>query len=212
MRSLHVLLALSVLFVTVPAQASQMGIDTLISWTQGTYSNERQVATARDEDAPGLLFPVFRHVAIPAFGEHVIYLQWPMETPDGDLQRQRIWAFHQEDDESFIMKFYTLKNPGLWRDAHRDPDKVREMTMDDVIAYPETCTLPILRAGDEFRTAIPPTCKIVSQNTRTAMTIQSFITIAADRMTYMEFGVAEDGKMVFQVPMSGAYVFDKLTP
>ena len=184
----------------------------LTVWTQGQFSNEHQVAAAGEGESPGLLFPVFRQVEIPAFGDNVIYLQWPIDSPDGRLQRQRIWAFHPSDNHGIEMKFYTLKSPEDWLDAHLDPDKVRDMTMDDVIAYPDTCTLPVLTAGEEFRTAIPATCRIVSQSTRTAMTIQSFITIAADRMTYMEFGVAEDGRMIFQVPASGAYVFDKLAP
>ncbi len=194
------------------AMAAQPDIETVVAWTQGAFSNERQVASVDAGESPGLLFPVFRQVEIPAFGDHVIYLQWPMEAPDGDLQRQRIWAFHKNGDGSVVMKFYTLKNPDQWRDAHLDPEKVRDMTVDDVIAYPDTCTLPVYSAGEEFRTAIPPTCSIVSQSTRTTMTIQSLITIAPDRMTYMEFGVAGDGKMIFQVPASGAYVFDKLAP
>jgi len=193
---------------------------TLLQWVQGSFSNLAQTKAGTNaqadqpvaaEAAPDLLFPVFGRIDIPAFDGAVIYLQWPMAAPDGKLQRQRIWVFKAEPARNAVMmKFYTLKEPEKWVDAHLTPAKVRAMTSADVIPYPPACDLPFRRFGDVFIGEIPRgQCKIVSQQTKTAMTINSQTIIGKDKLWYNESGVREDGAMVFKVPRAGAYEFDR---
>jgi hypothetical protein len=193
---------------------------TLMQWVQGSFSNERQVRdgsnalaeTALDPaKAPDLLFPVFKKIEVPALVGDVIYLQWPMGTPDGKLQRQRIWVFAPDPARNAIMmKFYTLKEPEKWLNAHVEPNKVRAMTLADLIPYPPACDLPYRRHGDIFLGEIPRgECKIVSQQTKTSMTIYGRTIIAKDKLWYDESGVRDDGAIVFDVPRSGAYEFDR---
>jgi CpeT/CpcT family (DUF1001) len=191
---------------------------TLLTWVQGTFSNVRQAregtnaladkATAA-EFAPDVLFPIFKKIDVPAFGAHVVYLQWPMGTPDGELQRQRIWVFADDPARNAVMmKFYTLKEPEKWLNAHVDPAKVRAMTAADVIPYPPACDLPFRRQADVFLGEIPRgECKIVSQQTKISMTINARIVVGNDQVWYNESGTREDGSVVFQVPRSGAYEF-----
>lgn len=192
----------------------------LLSWVQGTFSNERQVREGTNAlvdrpmaegTAPDLLFPIFKQIDVPAFGPHVIYLQWPMEAPDGKLQRQRIWVFAENPSRNTItMKFYTLKNPENWLNAHQDPAKVKAMTEADVIPYPPACDLPFRRHGDVFVGEIPKgDCVIVSQQSKTSMTINARVIIGKDKVWYDESGVRDDGTVVFDVPKSGAYEFER---
>jgi hypothetical protein len=209
-----------------PAQAvtlaAHLAVDeaVLLQWVQGAFSNLAQTKAGTNaqadgpvaaDAAPDLLYPVFKRIDIPAFDGTVIYLQWPMGAPDGKLQRQRIWVFKADVARNAVMmKFYTLKEPERWVDAHLSPSKVRNMTLSDVIPYPPTCDLPYRRYGDVFIGEIPRgQCKIVSQQTKTAMTINSQTIIGKDKVWYNESGVREDGMVVFKVPRAGAYEFDR---
>ncbi|MDE0508776.1 MAG: CpcT/CpeT family chromophore lyase [Gammaproteobacteria bacterium] len=186
-------------------------LDRIIDRLEGSYSNEAQVAAGELDAENNLLFPVFKQVDIPAFGTHVVYLQWPIDSPDGRLQRQRLWTFHKDAESDAIhMNFFTLREPERWLDAHIDPDKVRDMKPEDTIGYPDTCLLPVTWENENIRASIPSTCEIVSQATRTTMTLKANITITPDRITYQEGGVRSDGSIVFQVPPKGRYVFERI--
>ena len=203
-------------FVTIylsTAAMAQDGVDqdleTLMSWVQGSYSNQAQIDDGVLDAESNLLFPVFKHVDIPAFGNHVIYLQWPIGAPDGRLQRQRIWSFARGPN-GLTMEFFTLKEPGRWLDAHINPKKVRDMNRDDVIAYPETCLLPVVWEGEAFVMRIPSSCVIVSQGTKITMTLEAETRIMKGKVTYGEGGYQPDGTRVFKVPSEARYEFDKL--
>ncbi len=186
-------------------------LNRLVNSLEGRYSNAAQVDAGELDAENNLLFPVFSRVDIPAFGSHVVYLQWPIGAPDGSLQRQRLWTFHADAATGAIgMRFFTLREPDRWLDAHTNPTKVHAMTPADTIGYPDACLLPVAEANGIFQASIPSSCEIVSQATRTTMTLQASITIAADRITYSESGVRPDGSIVFKVPPSGQYAFERI--
>jgi len=192
---------------------------TLLGWVVGEFDNRQQVVRGENflleskpepPQAPDLLFPVFAQVAAPALGANVIYLQWPIGSPEGRLQRQRIWTFEiDEQRNALVMDFFTLRDPDRWRDAHRKPKTaLLEITREDLIPYPLTCRLPFRRHADVFIGEIPRgECRIISQQTRTDMTINAKIVIARDQLWYSESGVRQDGSTVFQVPATGSYQF-----
>jgi hypothetical protein len=193
----------------------------LLRWVQGQFSNERQrreISNALSESpptaeaSPDLLFPVFKRIDIPAFDGDVVYLQWAIGAPDGKLQRQRIWVFKSDPARNaLVMKFYTLKNPEAWVDAHLNPEKVRGMTLDDVLGYPTACDVPYRRQADVFIGEIPrDQCRIVAQQNGIAMAINSRTIIGANKIWYQESGIADgSGKVVFQTPRVGAFEFDR---
>ncbi|MBM4214204.1 MAG: hypothetical protein FJ179_10890 [Gammaproteobacteria bacterium] len=139
----------------------------------------------------------------------MVYLQWPLSSPQGALQRQRIWAFEIDPQRNAVLvDFYTLRDPARWRDAQLRPKTaLREITRQDLIPYPPVCRLPFRRHADVFIGEIPPVCRIISQQTRTDMTIRARIVIARDQIWYEEGGVRADGSVVFRVPASGGYQF-----
>lgn len=191
----------------------------LLDWLVGSFDNTRQVEHGENflregpvdaERAPDLLFPVFAQVEAPALGGQAVYLQWPMGSPEGQLQRQRIWVFEIDASRNAVMMdFFTLRDPERWRDAHLAPDTaLREITRDDLIPYPPACRLPFRRHADVFIGEIPAeACRIVSQETRTEMLINARVIVGANQVWYDESGVRPDGSVVFQVPASGSYQF-----
>jgi hypothetical protein len=68
--------------------------------------------------------------------------------------------------------------------------------------------LSFRRHADVFIGEIPRgECRIVSQRTRTDMTIDAKIVIARDELWYNESGIRQDGSIVFKVPAEGSYQF-----
>ncbi|MEE4184640.1 MAG: CpcT/CpeT family chromophore lyase [Gammaproteobacteria bacterium] len=200
--------------VVRPAGAGEPSLDRIVSWLEGEYSNQSQIAAGVLAAENDLLFPVFKRVHLPAFGSHVVYLQWPIGAPDGPLQRQRLWVFEHDDTDppaGIRMKFFTLRQPERWHDAHIRPDKIAGMTPDDAIGYPAVCRLPVVVTAQQITASIPAACEIVSQRTQTAMTLQAEIVITRTQVTYREGGVRADGTDVFRVPAAGEYVFDRLS-
>ncbi len=207
-------IAAALLWLAAPAATAADApptLDRIVDWLGGHYSNEAQIATGELDAEENLLFPVFKKVDVPAFGTHVIYLQWPIGAPDGRLQRQRLWAFHEDAETGATrMSFFTLREPERWLDAHLDPAKIRNMTPQETVGYPNTCLLPVAFTEETITTSIPPTCQIISQSTRTTMTLQATITITPNQITYQEAAARPDGSIVFQVPPEGQYIFDRI--
>jgi len=221
-RVIKIVISLLVIYLAQSASATtplEVELNTLIRWVVGDFDNQQQVvrsdnflveSTPDPSRAPDLLFPVFALVEAPALGRHVIYLQWPIGSPEGRLQRQRIWAFEiDESRNAVMMDFFTLRDPDRWRDAQLDRRfALRSITRDDLIAYPSACRLPFRRHADVFIGEIPRgECRIISQQTRTDMMINAQIVIGRDQVWYEESGVRQDGSVVFKVPASGSYQF-----
>lgn len=194
-------------------------LEVLLGWLVGEFDNQQQIARGENFlleskpsplPMPDRLFPVFSKVEAPALGAHVIYLQWPIGSPEGPLQRQRIWTFEIDvQRNALVMDFFMLRDPDRWRDAHLRPTAaLREITRESLIPYPSACRLPFRRHADVFIGEIPHgKCRIVSQKTRTDMTIDARIVIARDQVWYEESGVRQDGSIVFKVPAEGSYQF-----
>lgn len=217
--------ALTLLTLPAPGVAAQQAgtplesdLETLLGWLVGEFDNRQQVERGENSllesapdraKAPDLLYPLFARVEAPALGQYVVYLQWPIGSPLGELQRQRIWAFEIDPQRNAVlMDFYTLRDPARWRDAQlRAETALREITREDLIPYPPVCRLPFRRHADVFIGEIPPECRITSQQTHTDMTIRARIVIARDQIWYAEGGLRNDGSVVFRVPASGSYQF-----
>lgn len=219
-------LSLLLLFVSVaaPARAIDLAteLDILLEWVSGHFDNEQQVKTGENrlrrepldlDRAPDLLYPVFARVEAPQIGQHVVYLQWHIGSPDGPLQRQRIWSFEIDAAlNAVLMDFFTLREPARWRDAHLQPATAMvELARADLLPYPPDCRLPFRRHIEVFIGEIPRgECNIVSQQTRTAMNIQARVVVSRHALWYDESGTRPDGSVVFKVPASGAYQFTRV--
>jgi hypothetical protein len=223
MKNSGIIMGLILLALPGTARATDLTQDLtmLMQWMSGSFDNRRQVESGENrlregprgpEREPDLLYPIFSLVDAPAIGRHVVYLQWHQGRSDGPLQRQRIWTFDIDPERNaIVMDFFTLRDPDRWRDAHRNPESaVREMTANDLLPYPESCRLPFRRFIDVYIGEIPRgECRIVSQQTRTEMTIYARIVVSDEALWYDESGVRGDGSVVFRVPASGSYQFDR---
>lgn len=223
MRIIIALAVVTLMGAALPAKSANMHMElnVLLEWMVGYFDNDQQVRQQENflregpedpERMPDRLYPVFAVVNAPEIGRHVVYLQWHMGSPQGPLQRQRIWVFEADDvGNAVMMDFFTLREPERWRDAHLQPaSAVSQMTLEDVTPYPLPCRLPFRRHIDVFIGEIPrEQCNIVSQQTRTAMTINARVIVGSNALWYDESGVRQDGRTAFRVPASGSYQFQR---
>lgn len=129
-------------------------IEEIMTWWNGDYDNARQVEALRaagkpiwgaDDSGEGGHIEVtshYRPVDLPAFGEHVIYVE---ETKHGDpnnLFRQRIYTLAiDESIDAIRVTLWNFKDKEAYRGAWRDLDLIADLSPDELSPLPDTCDL-----------------------------------------------------------------------
>jgi hypothetical protein len=138
----------------------------------------------------------------------VVYLEWRNSGPEGEISRQRIWAFRMEDRGEVRMDFYAFKAPD--RFAGAPPAAFAALTQEDLIGYGPACALRVTPTGDTtFDAGIrPEECRIIAQSGR-EMGIGARVTLMSTGLLYSEEGLLADGGYAFKVPGGPPYEFRK---
>ena len=204
--------------------ATAPDIDLVLDQLTGGFDNSAQYEAAPDAlkrpPAPGhpydwldLQSADFFTVEAPQIGEHVVYLEWRSGGAGGEISRQRIWSFlADESGRATGMDFFTFRTPERFAGRGDEAGAFTALTSDDLIGYPEGCTLQARRPaglGWVFEVNAED-CRITARSGR-VMGIQAridLITGPGERLiTYAEAGVLEDGAYAFKVPGGPAYRF-----
>lgn len=136
---------------------------TIMTWWNGDYDNDRQIRQLEAADQPvwraddsgkGGHIEVtshYRPVLLPAFGEHVIYVE---ETKHGDpdeLFRQRIYTLTIDETENLIrVKLWYFKDREKYVGAWRNLTMIQALSPDEMSPLPDNCDLLVSKAGDKF--------------------------------------------------------------
>lgn len=207
-------LAPSLAALLISCEAPQPeGLDP-VSMLVGSYDNAAQYQTADDglKITPKIgdkrawidqQYARFKVVDIPSVPGTVVALEWRKGGPDGEMSRQRFWAFQLKGPNA-LMHFYGFKSDV----DMADEAALSAITQDELIVYGDACALPVVKIEDGYQLSIPETCRIVTQSGRD-MILSSTITIRRDTLTYEESGRLPDGTQIFEVPGKMAYVFQK---
>lgn len=194
-----------------------------VALLSGAWSNAEQYAFIPEDlkrpPAPGhpyewidLQYAQFHPVNAPHIGEHVVYLEWRADGPDGEISRQRIWAFREAPDGALSgMDFYTFADPGPYAGRGGEPDAFAGLTNDDLIGYPDGCTLTA-RVPDwagHVLDVSPQDCVIAARSGRN-MGIEAHIEIARHHLSYREAGHLQGGGYAFMVPGGPPYEFKRV--
>ncbi|MGX6646662.1 CpcT/CpeT family chromophore lyase [Maricaulaceae bacterium MS644] len=205
-------------FYNPMARAGQDSSLDVVSELAGAWSNAAQYAAAPDDlkraPAPGhpydwldQQYAQFHHVDAPAIGGHVLYLEWRSGDADGEISRQRIWAFRQNEDGVLTgMDFYTFRDPAPYAGLGDTQGAFAGLEPEDLIGYPDGCTLSASaqpRTGLVFEVTAR-NCVITARSGR-EMGIEARIEIGPDRIAYQEAGIMAGGGYAFRVPGGPAY-------
>jgi hypothetical protein len=190
----------------------------LFSFIAGNFSTTNQRENLPDSVlynfAPGKpwlshLYAKHIPISIPAIGEKVIFLEWREKATDGIISRQRLWVF-DEVAGKLTMQFYSFKNDSAWKDISNNINRLKTITKDELVAFPEGCALNIDYSHHKYTAILDSsTCNVITQRTGRSMKLFAQIEISKNGFQYREKGILPDGKYAFIVPGYMQYDFKR---
>lgn len=135
----------------------------IMDWWDGDYDNTGQVARLitqgkpiwrADESGEGGHIEVeshYRPTTLPAFGEHVIYVEEYKHGDPEDLFRQRIYTLSIDENLNAIrVKLWNFKDKESYRGAWQDLSMLTDVSPDDMSPLPDNCDLIVARQDGKF--------------------------------------------------------------
>lgn len=126
----------------------------LTDWFEGEFDNEEQLwfhgrSRSKDEK-PVRLHTAHKRVSLPAFGDHVFYVEEYKDNDPSDIIRQRLVTFESDIENNAIrMQQGFFKNGKSLLGTHLNTDLIAGLVADDVVFLPE-CDVFIRRVTDQF--------------------------------------------------------------
>lgn len=135
----------------------------LTQWFEGDFDNEEQLwfqadprSATPDDERHVQIHTSHRRLQLPAFGEHVFYVEEYKDNDPTDIIRQRFVTFASEPEQGRIrMKQGFFKDPEAARGAHRDPGKLGGIGAEDVF-FLDGCDVFWQRRADQYEGAMAP--------------------------------------------------------
>ncbi len=207
MTRFSVALLVSVL-VVMPVKADPNAVldrdfKTFLEWFPGVYDNQEQVYFQESLGVPEDLrheriHHTFAPVDLPAFGEHVFYVQQYLDDEPSKIYRQRIYSFTADYDEAAIrLKIYTPNNVEALVDAHLDPSKLDGLTPDDARHMPGCDVFWRKRAAEFDGQMKEGACNFMSQRSGKRIIIDDDLILSRDQLWISDRAEDEDGNYVF---------------
>jgi hypothetical protein len=174
-----------------------------LSLFEGRYDNELQVFLDEDLKTPAdarnnRIHSIFKKVALPAFGEHVYYVE---QFADGDPQkiyRQRLYVFTPDYGEHAIrLTIHAPKNAAALVGAHRDASKLAALTPADTETF-QGCDVFWRREEAQFRGDMKPgACRIASRRSGRTIIVSDDLLLGPDRLWIQDRAIDEAGAHVY---------------
>lgn len=126
-----------------------------LGWLDGEFDNNEQVAFADElgipsDDVPERIHSIFKRVELPAFGEHVFYVEQYLDGDPAKIYRQRLYSFVLDDAEHAIkLLIHVPEDPAPLAGAHRDPSTLAGLTP-AATRSPAGCEVYWHRRADAF--------------------------------------------------------------
>jgi hypothetical protein len=146
--------------IAVPVRADEAAIlekdfRTLMTWFPGVYDNQEQVYFEGEQGIEETLrhqrlHSVFAPVELPAFGEHVFYVQQHLNDDPDRIYQQRIYSFHLDYDQKAIRLIVHVPNdPATLKGAHNDTRLLNTLTPEQTTVLPG-CDIVWQRKENQF--------------------------------------------------------------
>ena len=155
------LIALATLFLIAGTSVSEDTMDPrtrdllmITDWFEGEFDNEEQLWFHRRSAAPGepptRIHMSNARVALPAFGEHVFYVEEHKDNAPESVYRQRLVIFSSDEENSAIrMRQGLFADPPAVRGAHQNPARIAKLGAPDVM-FMAGCDVYFRRVADQF--------------------------------------------------------------
>lgn len=174
-----------------------------LEWFPGRYDNSLQVFWEPDLEVPEderheRIHSIFKPVDLPAFGEHVFYVEQYLDGNPSSIYRQRIYVFETDAEEDAIrLRIHTPSNPEELAGAYRNEDMLRRLRPRDTRTR-EGCDVFWKRQANQFLGYMKDgACRVPSARLGVDIIISDDLVLTPD-----EIWIADRAETV-----SGEYVF-----
>lgn len=193
--------------------AVQAGADpaALAALLDGRWDNAAQVEAEADPARPHLLV-IHEPFDNAALGGALVYAQLNLGGPDGEIYRQRVYAFTDAGEAGVVtMAAYEFADPPAYADAQDDPQRLAALSVEELIRFDPGCDFTWRREDGLWTGRIADgTCVRTSRRSGRDMVIGGEFSIEADRFTHSESGrYADDGEPVFAPPNGVPNLYDR---
>ena len=176
---------------------------TFLEWFPGTYDNQEQVyfegeLGVPEEERHERIHHTFAPVELPAFGEHVFYVQQYLDDDPAQIYRQRIYSFSVDYDESAIrLAIHTPNDVAALVDAHLDNSKLAGLTPAEATNRPG-CDVYWKKQANQFVGYMKEkACTFVSQRSGKTIVIDDDLVLTDSEIWISDRAEDEDGNYVF---------------
>ncbi|MGY6533577.1 chromophore lyase CpcT/CpeT [Glycocaulis sp.] len=184
----------------------------IAGWLEGRFDNAAQVQAEGDPARPHLYVIHEGFTSEPMPGA-LIYAQLHVGGPQGDVYRQRVYAFEDTGEDGRLrMGVYTLRDPQSLAGADGRAERLAALTADDLTRFDPACDFYWHGDGGGHAGEIEDgACRIISSRTGREMIITARFTIDADTFTHIEAGqFADSGETAFDAPGGMPNIYDRL--
>lgn len=138
-------------------------VEAIKRWWPGDYDNDAQIAALKADGGPvwqkdveeqvfGGHLPVVAHyrlVDMPAFGEHVLYVEEKTFGDNGNPYRQRFYTLkHDPGADTVSVKLWYFKDRKKYLGAWQNLEMVAQLTPDDMSPLPDNCDMFVSKTDD----------------------------------------------------------------
>ena len=179
---------------------------TMMQWFPGVYDNQEQVYFEAEQEVDEALrheriHHVFEPADLPAFGEHVFYVQQHLSDDPAQIYRQRIYTFQPDYDEGAVRLTIHIPNDvASLVDAHLDPTKLTGLLPEQTRVLPG-CDVFWRRQDNHFVGYMRPNaCSYVSSESGKRIIFNDDLLLTEDALWISDRAQDEEGNRVFGHP------------
>ena len=179
---------------------------TMMAWFPGVYDNQEQVYFEQEQEVDEALrheriHHVFEPVDLPAFGEHVFYVQQHLNDDPAQIYRQRIYTFRPDYEEGAIRLTIHIPNDvASLVDAHLDPTKLSGLSPEQTRVLPG-CDVFWRRQSNHFVGYMTPNaCSYVSSESGKRIIFNDDLLLTEEALWISDRAQDEEGNRVFGHP------------
>ena len=179
---------------------------TMMQWFPGVYDIQEQVYFEAEQEVDEALrheriHHVFEPVDLPAFGEHVFYVQQHLNDDPAEIYRQRIYTFQPDYDEGAVRLTIHIPNDvASLVDAHLDPTKLTGLLPEQTRVLPG-CDVFWRRQDNHFVGYMRPNaCSYVSSESGKRIIFNDDLLLTENALWISDRAEDEEGNRVFGHP------------
>ena len=178
----------------------------MMEWFPGVYDNQEQVYFEAEQGVDEALrheriHHVFEPVELPAFGDHVFYVQQHLNDDPAQIYRQRIYSFRPDYEEGAIrLTIYIPNDATALVDAHLDVTKLSGLTPEQTRVLPG-CDVFWRRQENHFVGYMEPdACSYVSTESGQRIIFNDDLLLTEEALWISDRAEDEEGNRVFGHP------------